>query len=278
ARAGACGSDPPSRRRCVQRAAAAASGARSQARCRPAHTRLRRPRPDRARRSAPPDASVRRDVPRKLARDARHRRLRRGARVRGDSRRRCRRRAGRRAGRIVNLLAFETSSTLGSVTLETAAGLTVRELGIPREQTERLLSVTDELLVAAGIELRSLDGIAFGRGPGSFTGLRVSVAVAQGFGLASGVPLLPVSSLLCLAERAWQEARCERALVCVDAHMGEVYWAHAALRGDEVEIVGDERLGAPGDVAPPEASPWCAVGNGFAAYAESLAGVARAAA
>jgi len=178
----------------------------------------------------------------------------------------------------VNLLAFETSSTLGSVALETAAGLTVRELGIPREQTERLLSVTDELLVAAGIELRSLDGIAFGRGPGSFTGLRVSVAVAQGFGLASGVPLLPVSSLLCLAERAWQEARCERALVCVDAHMGEVYWATAELRGDAVEIVGDERLGAPADVAPPEVSPWCAVGNGFAAYADALAGVTRAAA
>ena len=178
----------------------------------------------------------------------------------------------------MNLLAFETSSTLGSVALETAAGLTVRELGIPREQTERLLSVTDELLAAAGIELRSLDGIAFGRGPGSFTGLRVSVAVAQGLGLASGVPLLPVSSLLCLAEHAWQEARCERALVCVDAHMGEVYWATAELRGDAVEIVGDERLGAPADVAAPEASPWCAVGNGFAVYSDALAGVTRTAA
>jgi tRNA threonylcarbamoyladenosine biosynthesis protein TsaB len=178
----------------------------------------------------------------------------------------------------MNLLAFETSSALGSVALETAAGLAVRELGVPREQTERLLGVADELLAAAGIGLRNLDGIAFGRGPGSFTGLRVSAAVAQGFGLASGVPLLPVSSLLCLAERAWQEARCERILVCVDAHMGEVYWAHAARRGDAIEIVGDERLGAPGDVVPPEASPWCAVGNGLAAHAEALSGVARAAA
>jgi tRNA threonylcarbamoyladenosine biosynthesis protein TsaB len=178
----------------------------------------------------------------------------------------------------MNLLAFETSSASGSVALETAAGVTVRDLGIPREQTERLLRVTDELLAAAGIELGSLDGIAFGRGPGSFTGLRVSVAVAQGLGVASGVPLLPVSSLLCLAERAWQEARCERALVCVDAHMGEVYWAHAARRGDAVEIVGDERLSAPADVAPFEAPPWCAVGNGFTAHSEALARVARAAA
>jgi tRNA threonylcarbamoyladenosine biosynthesis protein TsaB len=177
----------------------------------------------------------------------------------------------------VNLLAFETSSRIGSVALETPAGLTVRELGIPREQTERLLGSTDELLAAAGIGLKSLDGIAFGRGPGSFTGLRVSAAVAQGLAAASGVPLLPVSSLLALAERAWQEARCARALVCVDAHMGEVYSCVAERRGDVVEIVGDERLGAPGDVRPPQASPWCAVGNGFAAHAEALAAVARAA-
>ena len=178
----------------------------------------------------------------------------------------------------MNLLAFETSSRQGSVALETAAGLTVRELGMPREQTERLLAATDELLAAAGIELKSLDGIAFGRGPGSFTGLRVSAAVAQGLGFASGVPLLPVSSLLCLAERAWDETRFERALVCIDAHMGEVYWAIAERRDGAVEIVGDERLGAPGDVAPPDTAPWCAAGSGFAAHAEALAPLARRAA
>jgi len=177
----------------------------------------------------------------------------------------------------MNLLAFETSSRIGSVALDTPAGLTVRELGIPREQTERLLASTDELLAAAGVDLKSLDGIAFGRGPGSFTGLRVSAAVAQGLAAVSGVPLLPVSSLLALAERAWQEARCERALVCVDAHMGEVYSCVAERRGDFIEIVGEERLGAPADVRPPLASPWCAVGSGFAAHAEALAAVARGA-
>ena len=178
----------------------------------------------------------------------------------------------------MNLLAFETSSRLGTVALETAAGLTVRELGSPREQTERLLAITDEWLAAAGLDLKSLDGIAFGRGPGSFTGLRVSVAVAQGLAAASGVPLLPVSSLLCLAERAWHEAPFERALVCVDAHMGEVYSAIAERRDGIVEIVGDERLSAPADVAPPGTAPWCAVGNGFAAHAEALTPLMRAAA
>jgi tRNA threonylcarbamoyladenosine biosynthesis protein TsaB len=177
----------------------------------------------------------------------------------------------------MNLLAFETSSRTGSVALETPAGLLVRELGSPREQTERLLAITDELLAAAAIDLPSLAGIAFGRGPGSFTGLRVSVAVAQGLAAVTGVPLLPVSSLLGLAERALREAGCARALVCVDAHMGEVYWAVAERRGDVVEIAGSERLGAPTEVVAPEGADWCAVGSGFAAHAQALAAVTRAA-
>jgi tRNA threonylcarbamoyladenosine biosynthesis protein TsaB len=178
----------------------------------------------------------------------------------------------------VNLLAFETSSRIGSVALQTAGGVLIREIAAPREQTERLIAFTDELLAEAGIGLEDLDGIAFGRGPGSFTGLRVSAAVAQGLAAASGVALLPVSSLLCLAETASIEADCERVLVCVDAHMGEVYSALAQRRGGVMEIVGDERLSAPGELAAPPAGPaWWAVGSGFAAYAEALAPVARAA-
>jgi tRNA threonylcarbamoyladenosine biosynthesis protein TsaB len=177
----------------------------------------------------------------------------------------------------MKVLAFETSSANGSVALETPAGVLVRDLGIPREQTERLLAVTDELLAAASIDLTSLDGIAFGRGPGSFTGLRVSAAVAQGMAAVTGVPLLPVSSLLCLAERAWVEHGCERALVCVDAHMGEVYFAVAERHGGILEVVGDERIGNPSEVVALSGADWCAVGSGFAAHAEALAPVARAA-
>ena len=148
-----------------------------------------------------------------------------------ESRRARRRGAGR--GRVMNLLGLETSSTVGSVAVETPGGVLVREIATPREQTAQILALIDELLREAGIGLPDLDGIAFGRGPGSFTGLRVSVAVAQGLAAVAGMPLLPVSSLLCLAERAWREHGCERALVCVDAHMGEVYWAvsGAARRG-----------------------------------------------
>jgi tRNA threonylcarbamoyladenosine biosynthesis protein TsaB len=177
----------------------------------------------------------------------------------------------------MNLLALETSSSIGSVALETPGGVLVREIATPREQTEQILARTDELLRLAGLALQELDGIAFGRGPGSFTGLRVSVAVAQGLAAVGSTPLLPVSSLLCLAQRAWRERSFERTLVCVDAHMGEVYWAAAEHRGDCVGIVGEERLGAPGDVAAPWDS-WCGVGSGFAAHGAALATLVRGAA
>lgn len=178
----------------------------------------------------------------------------------------------------MNLLGFETSSSLGSVALATPHGLLGREIAIPREQAERMLALTDELLGQAGLTLAQLNGIAFGRGPGSFTGLRVSVAVAQGLAAVTGVALLPVSSLACLAQRAWREQRCERGIVCVDAHMGEVYSAEFAVRDGTAAIVGAERLGSPADVAAPAGAAWCAVGNGFAAHAAALAATARGAA
>jgi tRNA threonylcarbamoyladenosine biosynthesis protein TsaB len=178
----------------------------------------------------------------------------------------------------VKLLALETSSSVGSVALATSAGVLVREIATPREQTERLLMLVDELLETAGLALAALDGIAFGRGPGSFTGLRVSVAVAQGLAAVGGVPLLPVSSLLCLAQRACREHGCERGVVCIDAHMGEVYSAEFAQRDGVVAVVGAERLGAPGEVGVPQGHGWCAAGSGFAAHAAALADLAGAAA
>jgi tRNA threonylcarbamoyladenosine biosynthesis protein TsaB len=178
----------------------------------------------------------------------------------------------------VKLLGIETSGSTGSVALSTAGGVLEREMLAPREQTEQMLRFVDELLASAGIPLEALDGIAFGRGPGSFTGLRVSAAVAQGLSAATGVPLLPVSSLLCLAERAWREAKFERCLVCVDAHMGEVYWAESARRSGVVEIVGPERLAAPAEVAPLAGTGWAAVGSGFATRDPDVLSAARSAA
>jgi tRNA threonylcarbamoyladenosine biosynthesis protein TsaB len=171
----------------------------------------------------------------------------------------------------VKLLGIETSSGTGSVALGIGADVHERAIATPREQTELLLRLVDETLAAAGVELGALDGIAFGRGPGSFTGLRIAAAIAQGLALASGVPLLPVSSLQCLAQTAWRTERARRSLVCVDARMGEVYWAEFACEDGIVRAAGDERLGSPADVVAPAQRPWTAVGDGFASYRSALA-------
>src|SRR4029079_17090934 len=122
-------------------------------------------------------------VSREPAADAGSRRPRFGARVRGEPRPREERRApgaGPHRRRIMKLLGIETSGRVGSVALSVDGRIEEREIANAREQTERLLAVVDELLAGARLELTDLDGIAFGRGPGSFPGLRVSAAVAQG--------------------------------------------------------------------------------------------------
>lgn len=178
----------------------------------------------------------------------------------------------------MKLLGLETSSRVGSVALAVDGRIETREIPTPREQTERLLALVDELLGAAGLGVANLDGVAFGRGPGSFTGLRIAAAVAQGLAASSSLPLLPVSSLLCLAQRAWRSEGVARALVCVDAHMGEVYSGEFEARDGAARAAGDERLGAPAELAAPRRAPWVAVGDGFAAHREALARVLAGAA
>ncbi|HEX6999961.1 MAG TPA: tRNA (adenosine(37)-N6)-threonylcarbamoyltransferase complex dimerization subunit type 1 TsaB [Gammaproteobacteria bacterium] len=178
----------------------------------------------------------------------------------------------------MKLLAIELSSAVGSVALAVDGRVTERAIHSPRAQQSLVLPLVDELLGETGLELAGLDGVAFGRGPGSFTGLRIAAAVAQGFGLAAALPLLPVSSLAALAQRAWREGGAEAALTCVDAHMGEVYWAAYAIEDGVAVLRGEERLGPPASVEPPADGAWHAVGDGFAAHAEALAAVAARAA
>jgi len=175
---------------------------------------------------------------------------------------------------VTYLLALETSGHGGSVALYVDGDVTERVIASPREQTDVIVPYIDALLGDAGIELGSLDGIAFGRGPGSFTGLRVATAVAQGIGLALGTALLPVSSLAAIAQRLWREHGAEHSLVCVDARMDEVFWAQYAARAGEVTVVGSERLSAPVAVEFRGEGPWVGAGSGFAAYPIALGAVA----
>ena len=146
-------------------------------------------------------------------------------------------------------------------------------IATPREQTELLLPLTAGLLNRAGLELRNLDAIAFGRGPGSFTGLRIAAAVAQGLGLATGLPLLPVSSLAATAQGLWRTRGTSNTLVCIDARMGEVYWAAFEVRSGLARVVGAEQITGPGEVTGAGMASWSAAGNAFDVHGDVLAGV-----
>ena len=130
----------------------------------------------------------------------------------------------------MKLLALDTASGQCSAALLLDGQLTCRAILTAREHARLLLPFVDELLAEAGISLRGLDGIAFGRGPGSFTGLRVAAAVTQGLAAGADLPVRPVSSLRALAAQARRLLPADGAtpagnlLACMDARMGEVYW------------------------------------------------------
>jgi tRNA threonylcarbamoyladenosine biosynthesis protein TsaB len=174
----------------------------------------------------------------------------------------------------VRILALDTATENCSVALLVDGRLTARERRQPRGHAELILAMVDEVLREAGLRLEDLDALAFGRGPGSFTGVRLGASVAQGLAYGAGLGVVPVSDLGAVAQRALgEDAALGRVLVCNDARMREVYWA-CFTRGASglAEPVGAERVSDPGRVAlPPEWSGGprlLGAGNGFAAYPE----------
>jgi tRNA threonylcarbamoyladenosine biosynthesis protein TsaB len=169
----------------------------------------------------------------------------------------------------VKILALDTATELCSAALWLDGECLSREGARPHGSGELVLGMVAELLAQAGLALARLDMIAFGRGPGAFTGVRLAVAVAQGLGFAAGIPLLPVSDLRALAQRALaQQGAPVRSLICQDARMGEVYWG-CFERSSGAQSVTPEALGAPSAVRLPPAwagQPVCAAGSGFEAY------------
>jgi tRNA threonylcarbamoyladenosine biosynthesis protein TsaB len=136
--------------------------------------------------------------------------------------------------------------------------------------------MVQELLRAAGIALADCDAIAFGAGPGSFTGVRTACGVAQGLAFGARKPVLPLVTLEAMAEACRARTGATEVLAVLDARMGEVYWAQYRWTG-EWRAVREPALCAPGDVAPEPVAGLAACGNGFGAYPEAFAGKAFAA-
>jgi tRNA threonylcarbamoyladenosine biosynthesis protein TsaB len=171
----------------------------------------------------------------------------------------------------MKLLAIETSTIACSAALYDGAEARERFEIAPREHAGLLLPMIDELLAEAGWSRERLDVVAFGRGPGAFTGLRIAAAVAQGIAFGLALPVVPVSTLAALACGATREGRGERIIAAMDARMGEVYWGvYEQGDGDTPGLYGEERVCAPAEAVLPEGAGWFGAGDGWGAYGEVL--------
>lgn len=172
----------------------------------------------------------------------------------------------------MNLLALDTSGDACSAALAWNGTLTQRLELAPRRHGELILPMLEGLLADAGVRLADLDAIAFGRGPGSFTGVRIAVSVAQGAAFGAGLPTLPVSTLAALAQGGYRRSGRRRLLAALDARMGEVYWGAFEVGEDGiVRPQGAERVCAPDAVPLPQGDDWWGLGSGWSAYGDRLA-------
>lgn len=166
----------------------------------------------------------------------------------------------------MKILALETSTEFCSVALWYGAAMLARDVRVGQGHSEAVLPLVEELFSAAGVGVRDLDGVAFGAGPGSFTGLRIACGVAQGIAFGADLPVVPVSTLLALAH----EAGAARALCCIDARMGEVYHAAYERDGEAWRAICEPGLYRPDGVPAVSGNDWTGCGSGFKAYGAAL--------
>jgi tRNA threonylcarbamoyladenosine biosynthesis protein TsaB len=169
----------------------------------------------------------------------------------------------------VKILALDTATEACSVALVHGTRLWTRELELQRGHSERILGMIEEVLSAGELTLAGLDGLAFGRGPGGFTGVRLAASIAQGLAFAAGLPVVPVSDLRAIAQRVLFEVESAASvLVASDARMHEVYWAWYRRGLDGwAEALTPEAVGSPDRVQLAEAAtPRIGAGRGFRAY------------
>ena len=170
----------------------------------------------------------------------------------------------------MNILAIETATDACSCALEISGTIVARRAVEPRRHTELLLPMIDAVLAEAGASLGALDAIAFGRGPGSFTGLRIACSVAQGLGFGAEVPLVAVSTLQVVATGMFRSQRTARVLVALDARMGEVYWGGFEWDGVIMAPAMEESVVAPHAVHVPSPGTWAGAGSGWSAHRAAL--------
>lgn len=176
------------------------------------------------------------------------------------------------------ILALDTATEACSVALMVGDKLYSRSEVAPRDHTKKILPMVDEVLKEAGITLQELDALAFGRGPGSFTGVRIGIGIAQGLAFGADVPMIGISTLAAMAQAAYREQGATHVACAIDARMSEVYWGRFVRQADgswsELDaecVIAPSRLLDHLAGQAEDKDCWTMTGTGWQAYAEILA-------
>ncbi len=176
------------------------------------------------------------------------------------------------------ILALDTSTENCSVAL-TADGkiISCSEVS-PRGHTTKILPMVDDVLREAGMTLNEVDALAFGRGPGSFTGVRIGIGIAQGLAFGASLPMIGVSTLAAMAQGSYRKHGVSHVAAAIDARMSEVYWGRFARQGDgDWKAVDQECVIAPQDLVngiTADEIIWSFAGTGWQAYQQQLDSIA----
>jgi len=166
----------------------------------------------------------------------------------------------------MNLIAIETSTSWLSLAVSHGGAILSRHILAEQRHAEIALDELRSLMQEAGLAMEEVEGVAFGEGPGAFTGLRIACGMAQGLALGRNVPVLGIGTLLAVAE----ESGGERVLVCLDARMGEVYHAAYVRKGTQWQETSAPGLCDPAAVPLPQGAGWLGAGSGFSVHEKVL--------
>ena len=176
------------------------------------------------------------------------------------------------------ILAIDTATEMCSVALMVGDTLYSRNEIAPRDHTKKILPMVDEVLKEAGISLQEVDALAYGQGPGSFTGVRIGIGIAQGLALGADLPMIGISTLAAMAQNAYRQTGATHVATAIDARMSEVYWAQYQRQQDGSWItIGEECVVPPSDLVAhlgQDEFTWAQVGTGWQAYAQDFANLA----
>jgi len=171
----------------------------------------------------------------------------------------------------LKILALDTSTEACSAALLIDKKIDVRFEIAPQQHSQLILPMCEDLLRNANITVKDLSAIAFARGPGSFTGLRIAAGVTQGIAFGADLPVIGISTLEALAYEALSKHPKSTIISAIDARMREVYWAEYSLNNsNSIIATNSERVGKPDTVFSTSLSEVVAIGSGWKVYEKEL--------